>query len=487
MSKLFLLAGTLLVLSLLLLETSPAQAQDIDEALEGFDRPTQEQPSGKPSIEDALEGFEERPVPGPETGKAEEVEGLRSVFELSGSFSLGGTYNFAHDAPAPGRTDYHGLSRLRPRIDLALDARFSDQFRGKVTGHGFYDLAYAYNGREHYTPEVLETYRDEIELGELWLQATVIPSLDLKIGRQIVVWGKADHIRVVDVLNPLDQREPGMVDIEDLRLPVTMTKLDYYFGPWDLSAIMVHEIRFNKNPAFGSDFFPSDRLLPPEDKPDWDAAAEYGLALQGIFSGWDLSLFHARVYDDAPHPAVAAPPALPFLPSTLKLTHSRLTMYGVSANVASGAWLFKAEAALFDGFEFFNLPGVEKSRLDLLAGVEYSGFKDTTVALELADRHILNYDPRLNALPDNVGEDEFQSVLRITRLFLHDRLEVNFLASTLGLTGENGAVHRLTFKYDFTDHWSAATGLLLYESGTKPAANDLNQNDRVFVEVEYKF
>ena len=36
-----------------------------------------------------------------------------------------------------------------------------------------------------------------------------------------------DNLRVTDVLNPMDLRVPGLTDIDDLRLPVTMIKLDY--------------------------------------------------------------------------------------------------------------------------------------------------------------------------------------------------------------------------------------------------------------------
>jgi len=71
-------------------------------------------------------------------------------------------------------------------------------------------------------------------------------------------------VRVTDILNPLDNRLPGMVDIKNLRLPVAMTKLDYYTGLWNLSGIMIHEARFDKTPVFNSDFYPGAGPLPSE-------------------------------------------------------------------------------------------------------------------------------------------------------------------------------------------------------------------------------
>jgi len=62
----------------------------------------------------------------------------------------------------------------------------------------------------------------------------------------VVVWGRSDTIRVTDVLNPIDNRRPGMVDIEDLRLPVAMAKLDYFVGDWRVTPIAILEQRFQK-------------------------------------------------------------------------------------------------------------------------------------------------------------------------------------------------------------------------------------------------
>ena len=123
-----------------------------------------------------------------------------------------------------------------------------------------------------------------------YIQGSLTKSLDVKIGRQIVVWGKSDNIRVTDVLNPLDIREPGLTDIEDLRLPVTMSRLDYYIGDWSLTGIAIHEIRFNKRPEYGSDFYPGSQPPPHEDKPDHCGNnTEYAVAINTAFSNRQVS------------------------------------------------------------------------------------------------------------------------------------------------------------------------------------------------------
>ena len=452
---------------------------ELEVVLEGFDD-QHSTAKGNKELDDVLKGFEEGE--GAAEVSTQKEEARKPPFcEMSGSLSLGISYSFAHDAPKPGETDYRGLSRLRPDFHLDLDLAVSDNWKALISGRAFYDFAYEINGRDKYTDEVLDEYEKEAEFREVYLQGSLLASLDLKVGRQIVVWGKSDNIRVVDILNPLDNREPGLVDIEDLRLPVTMTKLDYYLGKWNLTAIAVHEIRFNKNPVFGSEFFPSETPMPEEKKPTNSLDnTEYALALNGIFRGWDISFYGARFFDDQPHIESVSP-------THLERCHSRLTMVGTAVNVALGNWLLKSEAAYFDGLEFFAVPGEKKSRFDVLAGVEYSGFTDTTISLEAVNRHINDFEPNLKTRPDSAQEDEFQTVLRYSGDFLHDTLHVVLLASTFGGTGEDGALQRFSVEYDVTDAFSVMVGVAAYQSGDKVQFRHIGDNDRLFLEATYSF
>jgi hypothetical protein len=426
---------------------------------------------GDASLDEVLSGFEEEEA-APKTG--EETE--ERPWDLSGTLSLEGAYNYTHDAPGEGETDYAGLQKLRLSLTLWLEYRFSGDWKGKVSGKGFYDLAYPLNGRGRYADEVLEEQEDEAEFWETYIQGSLFKNLDVKAGRQIVVWGKSDNIRVTDVLNPLDNREPGLLDIEDLRLPVSMTRLDYYLGRWSVTGIALHEIRFNKNPPFGSDFFPSDTPLPGEEIP---TDTEFAVAINGMLTGWDVSFYWARLFDDQPHTELDSGGTV--------LRHSRITMLGAALDVARGNWLIKSEAAYFDGLEFFAVPGVRKSRLDLLLGAEYSGFADTTISLEAANRHINGYDGRIAEAPDSAERNDFITALRYKRDFMNQTLHLTLLALTFDLTGQGGALQRFSLKYDATDAISLTGGIVSYVSGNRAEFSDIGENDRVFLEARYSF
>ncbi len=439
-------------------------------------------------LDDALGGFEDEAVedetPESATISKETEKKKPSPMELSGSVALKTSYNYAHEAPQAGRTDYRGLSRLRTEVNLQVDLKLSEGWKSVVQGVGFYDFAYSVNGRGDYTDEVLDSNESEAELQEVYARGSLTPNIDLKLGRQIVVWGKSDNLRVTDVLNPLDTREPGMVDIEDLRLPVTMMRGDYYIGKWSVSAIIIPEIRFNKEPAYGSDFYPAPISPPPEEKPDIAVEAvenmEYAVAFNGVFSGFDLSFYAARIYNDSFH--LERRSMFSFV-----RRHAKLTMLGAAGNVASGNWLFISEAAWIDGLEFYSLPGETRSRLDFLLGAEYSGITDTSIALDAVNRRIFGHEQSLENLPDQTKEDELQWAARLTRNFLNQTLKVTALASVFGADGGDGSFQRYQASYDVNDWLNVTGGVMVYQPGEKLFFKAVKDNDRIFLDVKYSF
>lgn len=437
-------------------------------------------------LQDILEGFEDTAEFGGDNSNSEtpEDEYQSSTFSLDGYFKLGSSYNFSHDKPDNGKTDWRGLSRLRPELQLELNADLPGSWKAFISGKGMYDAAYEIKGRDEFTSEVLDNYENELEFRQAYILGSLNDHLDLKAGRQIVVWGKSDNIRVTDVLNPLDTREFGLTDIEDLRLPVAMTRVDAYAGSWNLTGIAIHEIRFNKSAEYGSDFYPGASPPPPEDIPSNSIDnTEFAVAINGMFSGWDMALYWADIYNDTAHREVVVPGS----PPQMELKHARLTMFGTALNAVKGNWLFKVEAAHFDGVTFFNNAGQTYRKTDALAGFEYSGFTDTTISVEAVNRHLHDFDAVLEQSPDNASKDEFQSAVRMSRTFWNQTLTLTLLASTFGLTGQDGALQRFSAEYDVNDAVQVNGGVVLYHSGDLARFRTIGDNDRFYFEIKYSF
>ena len=463
-----------LAVVLFMLLSGTALTEELSDILEGFD----EAESENQDLTDVPGGFEEDA--GARFDNETALSSPSSLY-LSGSVGMTGAYNLVSHRRSPWKNDRKGLAKLRGELDLTADLDLGASWRARAAGRGFYDFAYSLRDRNNYTSRTLDEYEDETELGEAWLQGSPFSGLDIKLGRQIVVWGKSDNIRVTDILNPMDKREPGMTDIEDLRLPVTMSRIDYSFDRWAVTGIVVHEVRFNKLPTYGSDYYISSSPSPEEKKPCFALDnQELALAVNGIFSGWEASFYAAHVFDDAAH--VELEPD-----GTHRRVHARVTMFGTAANLARGNWLYKTEAALLTGLEFAAWPGEEKSRLDVLAGVEYSGFTDTAISIEAVNRHIFGFEDCMASSPDSVEEDDFAWAFRISRDFFHERLETVLFAQVYDPLGQGGAVERLEFTCDLSDHWETGAGLVLYQSGDRPTFRNMNECNRLFFRLKYSF
>lgn len=465
------------------------QAQETDEGLSGFDEISEfDDISGFDDLEttDDISGFGDLETADDFSEVEDSLTEINSDkptwWALDGFLRVGSAYNFDHNAPKSGEPDYRGLSKLRTTIKLEIPFTLPYNWKGNISGQAFYDFAYSFKDRNNFTNEMLDLYEEETELREAYISGSILPNLDIKIGRQIIVWGFADYIRVVDVLNPLDNRQPGLIDIEDLRLPIAMSKVDYYYKNWSFMGVAVHEVEFNKDPLFNSDFFPADRMPPHEDIPATNLRnTEFGIAITGAFNGWDIGFYFAHMYDD-----------LMSLDAgelrNLELNHSVINMGGIGFNYVIGNWFLRAEAALLDGFEFAHLPDETRSRLDAMIGFDYVGFRDTTITLEAVHRHINNFESELKDFPDYALEDLTQYVMTYSRDFLRERLHFGAQFSFFGSRGHQGNIQRYSIDYDLYDAVSANFGVLTFHSGSDFfITKAFEDNDRIFFGAKYSF
>ena len=237
------------------------------------------------------------------------------------------------------------------------DYSFTDELKlycsGMVTVDWMYDLKHddqSWN-KKMFADSRSELYCDD----EYWqvlkeVYLTWYPKdFFFRIGKQVVTWGELFGIRIMDRINPLDQRR-GFADVEfaSSLIPIWLVRAEYYFPrhPSWLSQVGV-EFIFNPN----ADFIPDQVIRTGNDKggiwaPDitfpnplpWIPAStarigsggfdidepddwspdgyEYGIRFKGLLDGayWTLNYFYG--YDNepvtvAPPPAPGPPPMFP--------------------------------------------------------------------------------------------------------------------------------------------------------------------------------
>ncbi len=433
------------------IQTSKKTKSDTDELLLGFDDIANEDQN---QSDDLLSGFDEETV----KQNSSSQKNFLQDYGIEGKLTQSLAYSYKNDAP------HDDLSSFKSSLFLEYNKELWDDMKIKINGVAFYDLAYLFKGREKFTQDELDDLESEVELYDAYLQTSLSNRLDLKLGRQVVVWGKSDTIRITDVINPLDNRRPAMTDIEDLRLPEAMVKFDYYYKNYRVTPIVILEQRFNKNPPFGGDFNPLPQKMPKQKEPN---SPSYALNFAGEFSGFDIDLYLSSLFaqDELGLPMVDY--------------KQKVKMAGVALNFIYQSWLFKSELAYKKDFKFLQSGDKKFNRFDSLLGFEYNGIAETKLSFDIANRHMT----KKNSLFE---QDSYQYAFRATSDFLHATLHTNYLISLFGKKLDEGGFQRVWIKYDIADGINANIGVVDYIGGNK-IFDMIKDNDMIFADISYNF
>ncbi len=467
---------------------------DMDAILGGFD-----------AVIDSIELAQEVPAFEPED---------TADWALGGSLSSSASYNLLDHQSSTG-TEYSGLSKLRLRATADLGYTLNQAWRGQLSATTWYDALYDLRDAD-YTPEVRRAYRWEADLQDAFIEGKLNDRWDLKLGRQVVNWGLADSLRVLDLLNPLDNLEPGLADIEDIRRSTGMLKLDRFSERWQLSLIAVPELRFSRNPPYGSDYYAltdqnGQAVRYRHEQPERFHGANWAVAVLGRFSGWDLSLNAARLWYDLPYLDVSGfdrdelPAALATFNDDVVLRHSRINSLGLGLQWAWGSWLLKHEARFLHRLHFTETSTTEvpgrgptplpsgnprKNRYDALLGLEYFGLSNVTLGLEFAARYIEGFSAGLAR--SGLQRLRTETALRLSRDFLNQRLRTSLIAIRFDDGGDfagasGGALYRANADYELGQALELSGGIILYSAGNQRPLGEFAANDRLFTALKWSF
>ena len=410
---------------------------------------------------------------GDEEIKVVEVKkGDDKKFIFYGSLSLSSYYNYAYETLPNSKNDFSGLGSAKLSSNINFEKKFNNGYKIKSTIKAHNDFIYDLRGDDY--PPRLKDYEKDFDINELYFEGKIGQNIDFRIGRQIVVWGKSDNIRVTDVLNPINNLTPAMVDIKDLRLGRVMSKIDYYLeNGWALNGIVIHENRFTQNPQSGSEF--KGGVEKEIDEPS-DSLKNSGVAVSFSknFTGWDLAFYYANQYLDKT-----------YLDNGV-LKYGKSNIYGVAYNRVIDNFLIKSEIAYFDNVKY-SLTN-SKKRVDLLLGVEYNGITEGSISFEIIDRKIFDYEEVLNSPQNNfTKQNEYQYAMRFKQSYLNQTLDFTTLVTLFGKDLEDGGFARVWFDYAIDDKLSTTLGVLNYIGGEKQNWENLKDNDKVFASLKYSF
>lgn len=393
------------------------------------------------------------------------------------------------------------LSVLKPQLFVESEYKLNNAFRVKVSGKTHADLAYNIEARDNHNGFAQDDEEHSIELRDAYVDGQITDTLSIRIGRQIVAWGDSDYARIIDVINPRDLTSPGLIDLEDARLPVAAARITLDSEPFVFEVVTVHEHPGSRISGKGGDFDYFKVLRSPlvsisdKDRPNVNIE-NTGVAakMKFSFNGGDVSFTAASTFNDTPVLRYEGMDggAMAFTPE-----YDRFTTLGLSSSLARGAVLYKFETALqMDRRMMRNdtlaqigagLPQPQvkttnsEDRFAALAGIEYTGISDLRLSFETQVMHTLNYRGDLS-----VDENEFITYFQATRDLLNETLELDLF--WVALHPGNGNILRLSGTYDLTDYWELQAGVAFYDADS--SATDLypyRDQDRVFFRIKFSF
>ncbi len=117
--------------------------------------------------------------------------------------------------------------------------------------HGDLNLIYDSEGVNSYY-KGHENYTQNDYLRELYVDTNAF-GWDFRLGKQQVVWGTADGIKLLDIINPTDFRELNQNAMEDSRIPIWMINAETNVGDSGNIQFIVSQVEENKIPGLNED------------------------------------------------------------------------------------------------------------------------------------------------------------------------------------------------------------------------------------------
>jgi hypothetical protein len=457
----------LLVAGLIFLLLLGGSVQGLAESL--FDSPSRFDPIDEPVFDDARDA-------GVET--EQESESLLEALLLKDSrYTLGYELSLGTE-PDPEIITHYAYFRQETRHLLSDNLFFKLDGRLMVLPKG-----------DHRADAKAKNLLLTPRLRELYVQAG-FDKFSIKLGQQIVVWGKADAAIITDVVSPRDTSEFIFIELEDARFGQPMLATDIYTDHGNLFVFISPHPLTDRAPADDTRY---DRQLPGTDlfavKTDdlTCSDVEYGVRWEAFFEKTDVSLMAGRffantaVYDVAPsYDSEGKPILIESCPS--------YAMMGMAATHAKGSFLFTAESAFKHELALQGLDAlqgyvaVKKNIFDVSLGVHYNANDRYQVSVEVSHRYVPGSMKHLAVTDKNSTAGYFT----LTKDFLHQTLAAEYMVY-YHIQNQN-AVHQFRLTRDVTDNFQIiAAGGFFNIRDEESVLWAYKDEDRLTMEIKYFF
>ena len=378
---------------------------------------------------------------------------------------------------------------LRDNFRLSKEIRFSDNVSGMASVDGrFYDFI---NRRGD------KGMVRRVEPWEMYLDCNS-DVLDIRIGQQLIRWGKSDEVNPTDVFTPEDLSEfINEVERAKRKLPVIALKSDYYYKDYALEAIWLPFFRRTRLDGAGGDWeaylpryyrglgLPFDSDKGPGQR---ISKSSYALKLKKEGEHYDISVSYSYHYAEIPALELRDFTILPFLPpgKAVHPVYPRQHTIGSDFETTFGKIGIRGEGAITTNTPFVSTditrsnPVIYRPALNYVIGMDYTYPENLYINLQYSVQYIFDYP---NQLATQQWEDSI--IWRVTKTFRNEtiilRTTNRYYLSTTDMSTEGEA------EFKITDDFHITFGIFLFDGPFDGIFGQFKKNDQLFIRTKYYF
>jgi hypothetical protein len=389
-------------------------------------------------------------------------------------------------------------SMIEPEWDVSFSNGIKATIVGRLRFDGVGDLgpnAYTSFNYSQASAPLYNTQAASLTLRELYFDIPLSNSY-LRLGKQQVVWGESDGIKVLDVVNPQSFREFILDDFEDSRIPLWMVNWELPLGDSaNLQVLWIPDLNYDELAEAGTPYFVTSPQLVPDlsssqsiqflepEKPDdiWQDG-DWGLKLSSLVGNWDVSLQYLYQYGDAP---VFYRYRGEDLSTVVAPAYERTHLVGSTFSNTFSDFTVRAELAYkSDTFQISDNDvndGIEtSSEFSSVLGLDWQASSDVLLSAQWFYSFLLDYER-------SIVRDENEQIASL--LFQSDFNNGNWQLQALSLYSLNNKDMLFQFKlrYWLYSNMEIWIGSDMFRGTQRGLFGQFDEQDRVLMGFNYGF
>ncbi len=323
-----------------------------------------------------------------------------------------------------------------------------------------------------------------------WYVDTEVNDSFWRIGKQQVVWGQADGLKVLDVVNPQSFREFILDEFDDSRIPLWMLNIEVPIGDEDsLQILWIPDLTYHEFAETGTSFQITSPLFVPgiedgmpvvgfnQQKPSSILAdSDIGLRYSLFYEGWDLTFNYLYHYHDSP----VLYQLFDGSGITIDSRYERNHMIGTTASNVFGDFTLRTEVGYSsDTFHQLDAPSsilgtngiFQSAEFSSVIGLDWQGLEDTFISMQWFQSHLFDYDSQV-VRPKNNNIASFL----YKQTFQNETWELNLL-SLYGFDKNDTSI-QLELSYMLEDNLKVWIGSDSFSGGLDGLFGQFNNRDR---------